>query len=176
MRCLPVHFPAAVMLNLLMAAQALPQGGTERAAVADIVEGFADAWNAHDMAAFGRLFAADADFVNVIGDRWTGRAVIQKNHAYTHGTIPASDRQGVTVVPERYAAFRGSTYTFTAIDVRFLRADVAVAHGAWRLEGHAASGPELTTQPRAGMMTFLVAREAGVWQVIAVQNTDRPAR
>ena len=30
-----------------------------------VVHGFEDAWNRHDMDAFGALFATDADFVNV---------------------------------------------------------------------------------------------------------------
>jgi uncharacterized protein (TIGR02246 family) len=50
--------------------------------------GFATTWNRHDLDAFGKLFAPDADFVNVAGVLWTGRQTIQAQHAYTHGVIP----------------------------------------------------------------------------------------
>ncbi len=33
--------------------------------VRNVIAAFAMAWNSHDMDAFGRLFAPDADFVNV---------------------------------------------------------------------------------------------------------------
>jgi hypothetical protein len=35
--------------------------------VRNVVAGFATAWNHHDLDAFGKLFAPDADFVNVAG-------------------------------------------------------------------------------------------------------------
>jgi hypothetical protein len=38
--------------------------------VRNAVNGMAEAWNGHDMEAFGKLFAADADYVNV-GGKWT---------------------------------------------------------------------------------------------------------
>src|SRR5262245_50777831 len=52
------------------------------------VNRFAEAWNRHDMDAFGTLFARNADFVNVSGQLWKGRKEIQRRHAYTHGAIP----------------------------------------------------------------------------------------
>src|SRR6202451_2408727 len=61
--------------------------------VRNLVAGFATSWNHHDLDAFGKLFAPDADFVNVAGDLWTGRQSIQAQHAYSHGAIPA-DSQG----------------------------------------------------------------------------------
>jgi len=33
----------------------------------EVADGFAGAWNRHDMEAFGQLFHEDADFVNVVG-------------------------------------------------------------------------------------------------------------
>ena len=45
--------------------------------VRNVVAGFATAWNRHDLDAFGKLFAPDAEFVNVAGSLWTGRQSIQ---------------------------------------------------------------------------------------------------
>jgi len=39
---------------------------------ADITTRFEDAWNTHDMAAFGRLFHPDATFVNRFATYWRG--------------------------------------------------------------------------------------------------------
>jgi hypothetical protein len=46
-----------------------------------ISDGFVDTWNRHDMAAFGALYAENADFVNVRGLWLRGRDAIQEHHA-----------------------------------------------------------------------------------------------
>jgi uncharacterized protein (TIGR02246 family) len=51
--------------------------------VRKVVGGFATTWNGHDLDAFGKLFASDAEFVNVAGVLWTGRQSIQAQHAYS---------------------------------------------------------------------------------------------
>ena len=51
-----------------------------------VVDGFIHAWNSHDMKAFGELFTEDADFVNVVGKWWKGRARIQAEHERSHAT------------------------------------------------------------------------------------------
>lgn len=56
-------------------------------AVRNAVSGFAEAWNHHDMYAFGELFSSDADFVNVQGKLDRGRTSIVYHHSYSHGTI-----------------------------------------------------------------------------------------
>ena len=132
---------------------------------------FAEAWNRHDMDAFGALFAQDADFVNVTGQLWKGRKEIQRRHANTHSAIPRE------AVPEalsaNYGIFKSSTYRFDRIDVRLLAPNLAVAHGAWTMQGDAR-----TTEPRRGMMTFTLARDSDHWLNEAVQNTEinRPVR
>jgi len=130
-----------------------------------------DEETARDMDAFGALFAQDADFVNVTGQLWKGRKEIQRRHAYTHGAIPRE------AVPEalsaNYGIFKSSTYRFDRIDVRLLAPNLAVAHGAWTMQGDAR-----TTEPRRGMMTFTLARDSDHWLNEAVQNTEinRPVR
>ena len=48
----------------------------------DISAMFADAWNARDASALARMFADDADFVNVGGLWWHKRADIEQAHDY----------------------------------------------------------------------------------------------
>ncbi len=129
------------------------------------IAGFAETWNRHDMDAFGALFAADADFVNVTGQWWKGRPEIQRRHAFTHGMIP---RDSVPeALPRNYGIFRASTYHFDSIEVRFVRQDFAIVHAAWTMLGDAR-----TSEPRHGMMTFLVSRHADRWLIDAAQNTE----
>ena len=81
--------------------------------VRNVVAAFANTWNNHDMVAFGKLFASDADFVNVAGIRWVGRQEIQLRHAYAHGTIPENLVPGDNRA--YYGIFKHSTLTFAHI-------------------------------------------------------------
>ena len=159
-----------VSLSILLASMALPfvvclhAEPNDKEDVRQVVSGFAETWNRHDMEAFGRLFAPDADFVNVAGDWWKGRQAIQMHHAYSHGTIPA-DTQGEPL--RYYGIFKISTLRFTQIDVRFLRKDVAVAHASCELLGDAR-----TPNPRHTLITFVLTRQDGAWLIAAAQNTE----
>src|SRR5579863_7602122 len=84
--------------------------------VRKVVEGFATSWNAHDMDAFGKLFAPDAEFVNVGGVRWVGRQDIQLHHAWSHGAV--SKETFPSGNPARYGMFKHSTIKFDQVDVR----------------------------------------------------------
>jgi uncharacterized protein (TIGR02246 family) len=136
----------------------------DNAAVRRVVSGFVDAWNRHDMEAFGKLFAPDADFVNVAGDWWKGRQSIQERHAYAHGTIPA-ETPGDQI--RYYGIFKTSTLRFTQTDVRFLRKDVAVVHVSMELVGDTR-----TPNPRHTTATFVLMRQHGKWLIAVAQNTE----
>jgi ketosteroid isomerase-like protein len=74
---------AVAVLGSLLATCVLAAANEEEGA-RNVVAGFATTWNRHDLDAFGKLFAPDADFVNVAGLLWTGRQSIQAQTAYTH--------------------------------------------------------------------------------------------
>jgi ketosteroid isomerase-like protein len=131
----------------------------------NVVAGFVTAWNHHDMDALGKLFAPDADFVNVAGTRWVGRKVIQAQHAYSHGVIPQSDLPKEN--PRYYGIFRHSTMTFGHIGVRLLGKDVALAHVDWELRGDTR-----TQNPRRGVFIFVLTRQNEGWLIAAAQNTE----
>lgn len=133
--------------------------------VQNAVSRFATTWNAHDMEAFGKLFAANADFVNVGGVRWVGRQEIQLRHAWLHGTVPEETFPSGN--PVHYGMFKHSTMRFNPVDVRFLRKDIAIAHADWQLLGDAR-----TTTPRRGVLLFVLTRQDGGWLIAAAQNTE----
>ena len=153
-------------LTALFASGGVPVAANDQDAARKAVDDFAETWNRHDMTALGNLFMANADFVNVGGRWWKGREVIQRNHAFTHATIP-QDASGVDVPARAYGLFKASIYRFDRIDVRLLRSDVAVAHGAWTMTGDAR-----TSEPRQGMMTFVLKLDGDRWLIAAAQNTE----
>ncbi len=139
---------------------------SDEEAVRRVVNGFPEAWNRHDMDAFGALFAPDADFVNVTGTHWKGRESIQLNHAFTHGAIPI-DSAGVTVPRGIYGIFKTSILHFKQIDIRFLRKDVAVAHVRTELLGDAR-----TKDPRRTLVVMILTQGGGRWLIAVAQNTE----
>lgn len=138
----------------------------DTAEVQKVVEGFALAWNHHDMNAFGELFAPDAQFVNVTGFLMKGREDIQSHHAWSHGAIPQTAQIPGTRA-ENYGIFRHSTMKFDIADVRFLGKDVALVHVNWQLSGDAR-----TSTPRGGVFLFVLNQGTDGWQIAAAQNTE----
>ena len=132
-----------------------------------VMNGFPEAWNRHDMKAFGALFTPDADFVNVTGLHWKGREAIQLNTAFLHGAIPA-DSAGVTLPKSAYAIFKTSHITTKQIDVRFLRKDVAVAYP----QGGEMQGDARTKNPRHTVLVLILTKENGRWLIAVAQNTE----
>jgi hypothetical protein len=111
-------FAVAALLTSLLGTQVVGAPNDEED-VRNVVAGFETARNHHDTNAFGKLFAPDADFVNVAALRWKGRQAIQAQHAYTHGTMPADSPGSIKEDRPYYGVFKTSTLRFTQTDVRF---------------------------------------------------------
>jgi uncharacterized protein (TIGR02246 family) len=119
-----------------------------------VVKAFAKFWNAHDIDGFAELFAPDAEFVNVVGLWWKGRAQIKAAHEFTHQTM-----------------FKNSTLTVVDVDVRFPVPDLALARCLWKLSGHVT--PDGAPLPeRTGVLLNVVRRDALRWLIVDSQNTD----
>jgi hypothetical protein len=158
---------AAVTVLISLSANCVLAAQNDAEDVRNVVAGFATTWNRHDLGAFGKLFATDADFVNVAGILWTGRQSIQTQHAYAHGVIPA-DSPGFNEEEHRYnGIFKNSTLKFEQIDVRFPRKEVAIAHVYWEMLGDAR-----TRDSRHGVFLFVLTRENVGWLIAAAQNTE----
>lgn len=153
------HTVITILLLLTTTAAAIAQGSArnqraDEAGVRAVASGFVDDWNRHDMKAFAALFAEDADFVNVIGLRWRGRAEIQKEHEALHAT-----------------RMKSSHLAAVETSVRFLRPDVAVVHVRWELTGD--TGLEGTPlPPRKGVLMHVIVKTRDKWLITVSQNTD----
>lgn len=157
---------AILLCATIFGMRAVHADSSDEQAVRKVVNAFPDAWNRHDMNAFGALFAPDADFVNVTGTHWHGRESIQLNHAFAHGVIPI-DSPGVALPKPAYGIFKTSVLSFKAIDIRFLHEDVAVAEVQTELLGDAR-----TQNRRRTLLTLVLAQDAGHWLIAVAQNTE----
>ena len=118
---------------------------------ADIPARFQEAWNAHDMEAFGRLFHADASFVNRFGTYWRGVEQIVAGHERIHATV-----------------YSDSTLENGAPDVDPISDEAAILHFWSRLttgEAHPAGAHSIDT-----MILAVATRRDGEWRIQALEN------
>jgi uncharacterized protein (TIGR02246 family) len=112
---------------------------------------FQTAWNAHDMAALGALFHADATFVNRFGHYVKGIEAIIALHAPIHETI-----------------YRDSTLANELIDTIPIGEGAAVVHFWSRLtvgDGHPAGAHSVDT-----LILAVLTRAGDGWLIKALEN------
>ena len=124
---------------------------TSRTGPAAITERFQEAWNTHDMQAFGRLFHPEATFVNRFGTYWRGVDQIVAGHAAVHASV-----------------YRDSTLAIDAPDVDPISDDAAILHFWTRLSAGAAhpAGPHQIDT----LILAVATRRDGEWRLQAVEN------
>jgi uncharacterized protein (TIGR02246 family) len=133
-------------------------GGSEdkdRAAIAQTLDRFRDAWNTHDAHAFALTFTDDADFTNVAGVHAQGRANVEAFHA-----------------PVFAGVFKDSHQTGKIRSIRFLKPDLAAADIDWEMTG--AKSPDGKPRPyRRGLLNWVMAKQAdGSWLILVMHNTE----
>ena len=146
-------FVVALLLPLTCAA--VGRGGPAGPMPETLPAAFGAAWARHDADALGRLMADDGDFVNV-GANWF------------HG------RRDFTLYHRRLLEGRFADSLIVPLEVRtrMMRPDVAIVHWSWRMTGD--RDPDGTLRPpRTGLMSMIVERRHGVWQIVSAQNTNR---
>ena len=116
---------------------------TQSTGPADVTTRFQEAWNTHDMDAFGRLFHSDATFVNRFATYWRGVDQIVAGHAGIHASI-----------------YRDSTLAIDAPDV-----DAAILHFWTRL-----SAGDAHPVGRHQVILAVVTRRDGEWRIQALEN------
>jgi uncharacterized protein (TIGR02246 family) len=112
-----------------------------------------EAWNAHDAKAYANLFAEDGEVVNVVGWWWKGRAEIEKKLTDAYVFV-----------------FRESVLTLGEVEVKFLTAEIAVAHVKWTMTG--ARTPKGLPEPQQGIQIQVLQKQAGKWLLTSFQNTN----
>lgn len=124
--------------------------GKDEAAIRENVRQLEAGWNAKSGAQFAKPFAADADYVVINGTYVKGREAIAQGHQHIFDTF-----------------LKESTLSLSVKQVRRLRPDVAVVHVA--AINKIPRGAE--TRTVEAMITLVMTKEAGAWQIAAFQNT-----
>lgn len=155
--CAPASPPPAAPVAPPAALTAAPDAREQQAQGEQLAAAFCDAWNRHDMDAFAALQAEDADFVNIFGMWWHGRAEIRKNHVGIHETV-----------------FRQSRLTSVRVETRFVTPEIAVVRWAWELKG--VLTPDGQPVPdMQGILVHVARREGSRLQIVTTQNTSATA-
>ncbi|WP_420718251.1 SgcJ/EcaC family oxidoreductase [Pyxidicoccus sp. MSG2] len=157
---------AAVFLTVALSplANAAPAGARaqDEAALRKLVADQTEAWNRQDAAAWSKDFTDDATFINIVGTIFSGRAEIEKRHAFVFGTL-----------------FKGSRSEVTVRNLLFLDGGVAVVDTEHQVTGYAGLPPGVqATTPGVlrTQMRYVLKKTRGRWLIVAGQNTDvKPA-
>lgn len=127
-----------------------PDRTADLAAIAQLLDSIAAAWEAADADAFGSAFTADASYVTFVGTVYRGRADITESHralfrAFTKGTRLAGE----------------------TISTTFLGPDTAVVVG--RGDTYKGGRPPAPSK----IQSYTLVREPDGWRVAAFHNTRR---
>jgi uncharacterized protein (TIGR02246 family) len=153
MRIMTICF---LLFPLLFTAQTSAE--TDEHAIRAVMDRFMDAWNHHVAKAFAAVFAEDADFTNVRGIGASGRQKIEDFHAPVFATI-----------------FSKSHQEYTDVKTRFIRPDIAAVDVHWKMTGviDAQGNPR---PDREGLLNFVMAKNAGRWEILVMHNLDLSAQ
>jgi uncharacterized protein (TIGR02246 family) len=111
-----------------------------------------DAWERGDGKAYGLVFAEDAQYVTAPGERLYGRESIANSHQHIFDTIFKGTKLGRNY-PVRY---------------RSVTPDVVLVEGSGAV---LFPGEVEASVPPNGLMTMIVAKQKGQWQIVSFQNT-----
>jgi uncharacterized protein (TIGR02246 family) len=152
---------AAVALLLLAAAvpaihaQSAPKE-SDSAALKMLLSKFTEAFNSHDAAAMGALFADNADFTNLRGASQHGREKIQANFVTLFKGI-----------------LKDAKRTDSARDIRLLTPALAVLDSDDTIDGSLA--PDGKPNPlRKGLMSWIATKQGGAWHILVFHEHDFP--
>ena len=125
----------------------------DESAARNVLAEYAVAWNRHDMAAFGRLFTENSDYVNVAGVHWKGaQEIVQRLAELFHNRLKTAVR------------------TLTGVEVRFPTPDTALVHATWDVTGGGPPTGEAVPVLKE-ITTMTMVKTNGKWLITAFQNT-----
>ena len=128
-----------------------------RAALQLLIHQQETAWNHGDGAGFAAAFTDDADFVNIRGDIFHGRAMIGARH-----TVLLS------------GPFKGSHVTIALRQFTEIAPDVVVLETNHTLTNYRSLPPGIVPTSLGVLKTrmkYIATKQAGQWRFVAAQNT-----
>ena len=125
----------------------------DESTVRNVLAEYTVSWNDHDMAAFGRLFTEDCDYVNIAGVQWKGaQEIVRRQTELFQNRLKTAVRR------------------LTGAEVRFSTPEVALVHATWDVTGSSRptkeAGPVLKE-----ITTMTMVKTNGKWLITAFQDT-----
>ena len=125
----------------------------DEASIRAIVTAVPEALNHKDMKAYASLFADDADWINVVGMHWRGKADVVKAHEVYLKTI-----------------FRDGGMSTAEMTIRAVTPDVAIAVVTQNDKGGILPDGS-KAPPGAGRLSYVLVKRGGKWMITHGHNT-----
>ena len=122
-------------------------------AVRKVVAGIEEAWNAHDMKAYGKLLREDVEWVNVVGMHWRRRDAVMKAHTAFHET-----------------SFKNHTIKTDTVELRSLSGGYAIAVVTTTNDAFTTPSGEVVPK-RQNRQTYVMAKSPDGWKIAHGHNT-----
>jgi uncharacterized protein (TIGR02246 family) len=123
-------------------------------AIRAIVKAVPEALNKKDMKMYADLFADDADWINVVGMHWRGKAAVVKAHEVYLKTV-----------------FRDGGMSNRDITIRAVTPDVAIAVVIEDDKGGGILPDGSKPSPGSGRLTYVLVKRGGKWKITHGHNT-----
>lgn len=139
---------------LLLTSSLFALDPTDEAAINQIIEHFADAWNNHEGRSSADYYSQDADFVNIFGMLFKGKEEIETRHIKIHETF-----------------LRGSTFKVINARLREAKPGVVIAHVDWQVTDIQRLEQNFIYEVMNGIFTHVFLKHDDKWEITATQNT-----
>lgn len=152
-------FTAVLLICLFYLGPVFGLDHADEAAIHDIIQNYTHAWNDQAGKGFGEGFAADADFVNIFGTHFSGKAEIEARHIQILKSF-----------------LKNSKLHILSTKLREVQPGLVIALVRWRADGFRQPGSDLSLPgvQREGIFTQVFVKHDHQWEIAASQNTLVP--
>lgn len=124
----------------------------EELSIRKTIAGIEEAWNTHDMKAYGDLLTEDVQWVNVVGMHWRGHRAVLGAHAAFHESI-----------------FKNNKMKTDEVEIRSLGTGVAIA--VVTTTNDEFTTPDGSVVPkRQNRQTYVLRKDAETWKIAHCHN------
>jgi len=143
-------------LTSLLLFQVFSLEQNDRSSIERIIQDYTDSWNLRGCVGFGDHYSDSADFVNIYGMKFTGKAEIENRH---------------TIILKSF--LKGSKLETVNTLMREVQPGLVVATVFWRCHGFRNPASDLNSigEIREGVFTHILIRMNEKWEITASQNT-----
>jgi uncharacterized protein (TIGR02246 family) len=144
-----------VVLAMVFTSRVSAKSANDEKAVRNVLASFDEAFNRHDADAVAALYTDDAEFINVAGMWWRGRAEIRRGTAFVLTKI-----------------FQNTTVQTDSVSVRFPARNTAIAVITQHTVGSFVLPDGTRISSTNNRLTFFLVNAARHWRIAGGQNTE----